>query len=57
MGFSDDRPFTPKSDRTSSPSPFYNLLRSPALKVFEARSPKSSPMRSLTLGKSGVCKH
>ncbi|MEG4252486.1 hypothetical protein [Microcoleus sp. Pol10D4] len=34
-----DRPFTPKSDRTSSPSPFYNLLPSPALKVFEARSP------------------
>ncbi|MEG4495943.1 hypothetical protein QUB05_01115 [Microcoleus sp. F10-C6] len=39
MKFSDDRPFTPKSDRTFSPSLFYNLLRSPALKFFEVRSP------------------
>jgi hypothetical protein len=38
MGLSDDRPFTPKSDRTSSPLLFYILLRSPALKVFEVRS-------------------
>ncbi|MEG5032774.1 hypothetical protein [Microcoleus sp. AT3-D2] len=37
MELSYDRPFTPKSDRTSSP--FYNLLPSPALKVFAVRSP------------------
>ncbi|MEZ2230115.1 MAG: hypothetical protein ACBR50_28045 [Microcoleus sp.] len=39
MRLSDDRPFIPKSDRTFSPSLFYNLLPSPPLKVFEVRSP------------------
>jgi len=41
-----DRPFTPKSDRTFSPSLFYNLLLSPALKVFEVREAKLSPRES-----------
>ncbi|MEG5109341.1 hypothetical protein QUB32_22115 [Microcoleus sp. AT8-A4] len=52
MGFSDDRPFTPKTDRTSSPSLFYNLLRSPALTVFEVRSPSNAnPFHSIILSK------
>ncbi|MEG3975683.1 hypothetical protein QT970_13825 [Microcoleus sp. herbarium8] len=52
MKLSDDRPFTPKSDRTSSRSPFYNLLRSPPLKVFEARSPSDN--RSPDTGQAAI---